>query len=117
MKVKKEWVFFIGALFLLCSCAHTQPIGSEATGKDKQKQQEEKTQKSLTAEDELKQGDQYLGRGETKVAIDHYQNALKKDPSLARAHLQMAKAYGKQRDRDIALGQFRGLINRDGCRG
>lgn len=96
----KGWVCLIVALFLLCSCAHTRPTGGEAPGTAKQKQREEKTQKPLAAEDELKQGDQYLGRGETAVAIVHYQNALKKDPSLAKAHLQMAKAYGKQRTMD-----------------
>jgi Tfp pilus assembly protein PilF len=98
--VSKGWVFLVVALFLICSCAHTKPMGSGAPGKAGQKQQEEKTQKTLTAEDELKQGDQYLARGEAAAAIVHYQNALKKDPSLARAHLQMAKAYGKQRGMD-----------------
>ena len=98
-KTQKRWLLFIVALPLICSCAHTKTTESEAPKRHSKAktEQEVKTQKPLTAEEELKQGDYYLARGEMMVAIVHYQNALKKDPSLARAHLQMAKAYGNQR--------------------
>ena len=101
-KVIEMMVIGVGVA-LLCSCAHTTPQGAEKSqkrGAPAQQTQKAKDQKPRTAEEELKQGDHHLARGDVAVAIAHYQNALQKDPSLARAHLQMAKAYGKQRAMD-----------------
>ena len=96
---KKVWLLIVAVVFLI-SCAHTTAKEGESPKKQgtvKKKTQQAKVRKDLTAEEELKQGNHHLARGEDMVAIAHYQNALKKDPSLATAHLQMAKAYGKQR--------------------
>jgi tetratricopeptide (TPR) repeat protein len=114
-KTQKSWLLFIVALSLICSCAHTKTTESEAPkrhGKAKT-EQEVKTQKPLTAEEELKQGDHHLARGEAMVAIVHYQNALQKDPSLARAHLQMARAYGKQNKMDLYEDELKEAIKID----
>jgi len=53
--------------------------------------------KRSPAYEELKKGDQYFARGEISMAIVYYQKAIEKDPSLAMAHLQLARAYGRQR--------------------
>jgi tetratricopeptide (TPR) repeat protein len=97
----KGW-FLIFAVIFLISCAHTASKGGDhpkKQGKIKISKTENqvRSKEPLTAEEELKQGDHLMASGEMMAAIIHYQNALKKDPSLARAHLQMAKAYGKQR--------------------
>ncbi|MBW2038712.1 MAG: tetratricopeptide repeat protein [Deltaproteobacteria bacterium] len=94
----KGW-FLLFALIFLISCAHTSPEAESPRkrGKARKGEHQVKAKKPLTAEEELKQGDHHLARGEVMGAVIHYQNALEKDPSLAKAHLQMAKAYGKQR--------------------
>jgi tetratricopeptide (TPR) repeat protein len=61
----------------------------------------------------LASGDEYFKAGKYKEAILQYRNAVQRDPKLAKAHFQLAKAYAATQVPDEAFKELQTTVDLD----